>query len=96
MHFEKDALLTELVELWVAVEETSGDKLVEDAHGQWGEESKEDIVKREGPRFINDLARKGVLKGILGRQVSTCGNGCMLQTYPELRHIQRDVFVKRV
>ena len=67
MHFEEDALLTELVELWVAVEEASGDKLVEDAHGQWWKEGKEDIVEREGPRLVDDLARKGVLKGILER-----------------------------
>lgn len=65
VHFEEDSLLTELVQLWVAVEEPSGDELVENAHGQGGKESKEDIVEREGPRFEDDLARKGVLKRVL-------------------------------
>lgn len=49
MHFEEDAFLTELVQLWIAVEKASGDELIEDAHGQWGKEGKEDIVERQGP-----------------------------------------------
>ena len=32
MHAEEGAFLAELVQLWVAVEETCGDELVEDAH----------------------------------------------------------------
>ena len=72
MHFEEDAFLTELVQLWIAVEETGGDELVEDAHDEWGKEGKEDIVKREGPGFEDDLARESVLKRILKNKVSAC------------------------
>ena len=49
MHFEKDAFLTELVQLWIAVKKTSGYELIENAHGQWGKEGEEDIVERQGP-----------------------------------------------
>ena len=56
MHFEEYTFLAELVELWVAIEKTSRDELVKNAHNEWGKNSEEDIVEREGPGFIDDLA----------------------------------------
>ncbi len=65
MHFEEDTFLAELVELGVAIEEAGRDELVENTHDQRGEDGEEDVVKRERPGFKDDLAGKGVLKGIL-------------------------------
>ena len=65
MHLKEDAFLAKLIELRVAIQETSGDELVENTHDQWGKEGKKDIVVRKRPRFEDDLARKGVLKRIL-------------------------------
>ena len=62
MHLEEDALLAELVELRVAVEEAGRDKLVEDAHDKGREDGEEDVVEGKGPGFENDLARKCVLE----------------------------------
>jgi len=65
VHFKEDTFLAELVELGIAVEEAGGDELVEDAQDEGGEDGEEDVVEGERPGFENDLAGKGVLKGIL-------------------------------
>ena len=97
MHFEEDALLAELVELRVAVEEARGYELVEDAEDEWREDGEEDVVEGEGPGFEDDFAGKGVLKGVL----SSCVSGGHLlireiETYPKLSHVQGNVFVERI
>lgn len=33
MHFEEDSLLTKLIQLRISVEKSSGNELIEDAHG---------------------------------------------------------------
>lgn len=87
MHLEEDALLAELVELRVAVEEAGGDKLVEDAHDEGRKDGEKDVVERESPGFEDDLTRKGVLERVL-IQGSAIGDGiCKRNTYPELGHI---------
>ena len=45
VHAEEEALLCELVELWVAVEQACRDKLVEDTNGERREEGEEHIVE---------------------------------------------------
>ena len=65
VHLEEDTFLAELVELGVAVKEAGGDELVEDAQDKGGEDGEENVVEGERPGFENDLAGKGVLKGIL-------------------------------
>lgn len=65
VHFEEDAFLAELIKLRVSVEETSGDELVEDAHGEGGEDGEEDVIEGEGPGFVDDLTAEGVLECIL-------------------------------
>ncbi len=79
VHLEEDTFLAELVELGVAVEEAGGDELVEDAHDERGKDGEKDVVKGEGPGFKDDLAGKGILKGILlpivsERSISASGN----------------------
>ena len=45
VHLEEDALLAELVQLRVAVEEAGGDKLVKDAHDEGRKDGKKDVVE---------------------------------------------------
>ena len=45
VHLEEDTLLSELIELWIAVEETGTDKLIEDAHSKRGEDGEKDVVE---------------------------------------------------
>lgn len=65
MHLEEDSLLAQSIELRIAIEEAGVDELIEDAHGKGREDGEEDVVKGEGPRFVDDFAGKGVLKRIL-------------------------------
>ena len=53
---EEHILLAEGVQLGVAVQYARRHELVKDADDQWGEDGKDDIVKRNGPGFIGDLA----------------------------------------
>lgn len=66
MHFEEDAFLTELVQLWITIQQTGADKLVKYAEDEWREDGEEDVVKGEGPRLKDGLAGEGVLEGVLG------------------------------
>lgn len=45
VHAEEGAALAKAVELWVAVEETSRNELVADAHGERREDGEEDVVE---------------------------------------------------
>lgn len=65
VHLEEDALLAELVELRVAVEQAGGDELIKDTHDEGRKDGEEDVVEGKGPGFEDDLARKGVLERIL-------------------------------
>lgn len=46
---EEDSLLAELIELWVAIQETSADELIEDSHDERREDGEEDVVEGERP-----------------------------------------------
>ena len=99
MHLEEDAFLAELVELGVAIEQAGRDELVEDAQDERGEDGEEDVVEGQRPGFKDDLARKGVLKGILFSCVSEPVLVSVRKyrwTYPELSHVQCNVFVERI
>lgn len=65
MHFEEDAFLTKLIELWIAVEEAGRNELVEYSHHKRWEYGEENIVERQRPRFDNDLPGESILEGIL-------------------------------
>lgn len=52
---EEAIVLTERVELWVAVEEAGRDELVEDAEDEGREDSVEDVVEGERPGFVDDF-----------------------------------------
>lgn len=65
VHLEEDALLPELVELRVAVQQAGRDELVEDAHDEGGKDGEEDVIEGERPGLDDDLSGEGVLKSIL-------------------------------
>ena len=65
VHFEKDTLLAELIELRVAVEEAGRDELIEDAEDEGGKDGEENVVEGESPGLEDDFAGEGVLKGVL-------------------------------
>jgi hypothetical protein len=65
---EEVVLLAEPVELRVAVEHAGRDELVEDADDKRREDRKDDVVQRERPRLVGDLARKVVEERVLTRQ----------------------------
>lgn len=67
MHLEKDSFLSKAVELRVAIKKAGGYELVEDSHDKRRENCEEDIVERQSPGLVDDLAREGILEGILLR-----------------------------
>ena len=114
MHAEKGTFLAELIELWIAIEKACGDELVKDAHCQWRQDCKENIIECQSPGLENDFAREGIKEGILDccqqssifidiRASSTKPwakvdrkAGRTESAYPELRHVECNVLVKRV
>jgi hypothetical protein len=100
-------LLAKPVELRVAVEHAGRDELVEDADDKRREDRKDDVVQRERPRLVGDLARKVVEERVLTRQVDVkkrevSGSRLRMRsegrpmTHVELRHVKDDVLVERV
>ena len=69
VHLEECVLLTDLVELGVAVEEAVGDELIEDTHCERGKDGEEDVVEGEGPGFVDNFSREGVAERELGMLV---------------------------
>ncbi len=65
MHLEEDALLAELIELRIAIEQSGRYELVKNANHKWWEDCEKDVVEGQRPGFEYDLSRKAVLKGIL-------------------------------
>ncbi len=57
---EERVLLAEHVELWVAIEDTRGHKLVEDTDDERRENGEDDVVQRERPGLVSDLPREVV------------------------------------
>jgi hypothetical protein len=98
VHFEENAFLAKLVELGVAIKEAGGDELVEDSHGDRGEEGEDDVVEGEGPGFEDYFPGEGVLEGVLGliRNMFRAWRTSMSATYPELCHIQRNILIERI
>jgi hypothetical protein len=60
--------------------------LVEDSHGEGGEDSEEDVVEGEGPGFEDDLTGEGVLEGELRWLEMRMEGRREGMTYPELGH----------
>lgn len=54
----------------VTVQDAGGDKLVKDTNDKWREHREDDVVQRERPGFVCDLAREVVEKRILMNRVS--------------------------
>lgn len=59
------ALLAKLVELWIPIQQTSADELVENAHNERWQDGKEDVVERKCPGFVNDLTGECILERVL-------------------------------
>lgn len=53
---EEDASLAQLVQLWIAVEQSGGDELVKDSHREWRQNSEEHVIEGERPRFVDNLS----------------------------------------
>lgn len=49
MHLEENTLLTELVELWVTVEQACADELIENTEDEGRQNRKEDVIERQRP-----------------------------------------------
>lgn len=64
VHSEEHALLTQLVKLWVSVEQASRNILIEDTKNERWHDSKEHIVKTHRPRLEDDFAGETVLEGV--------------------------------
>ena len=95
MHFEENSTLAQLIKLRIAIEKPGRDKLVEYAHDEGRKDGEKDVVKGQSPRFENDFSRERILEGKLSiRQHSKSAERFV--TYPELRHIQRDVLVEGI
>lgn len=94
MRFEEDALLPELIELRISIQEARRDELIEASHCQRWRDGEEDIVKGKCPGFKDDLARKGVLERVLPSLVKMEQYWGM--TDPKLGHIQHDILVEGV
>lgn len=58
--------MAEGVELRVAVEQTGGDELVEDAEDEGRKDGEEDVVEGERPGFVDDFSGEDVFEGVLG------------------------------
>lgn len=65
MHLEENALLTKLVELWIAVQQAGGDELIKYPHDEGRKDGEEDIIERKSPGFEDYLTGKGILEGVL-------------------------------
>lgn len=62
---EEGVVLADVIELWIPIEQTCRDELVEDTHCQRWQNGIEDVVERESPGFVDDFAREDVLEGVL-------------------------------
>lgn len=86
----------------VAVEEAGTDELVEDADDKGREEGEEDVVRGEGPGFVDDFAGEAVLEGVLEDDALVANTliqdlrGRRAGTYPKLGHEHGNVLVERI
>jgi len=53
------------IELRVTIQESCRDELIEDTNNKRRQNRENDVVKRQGPRFIGDLSGEVVEEGIL-------------------------------
>ena len=60
VRLEEDALLTELIQLRISIEQSCIDKLIEDAQHERWHDREDDVEERQRPRLVNDLSREGV------------------------------------
>ena len=61
VHLEEDASLSELIKLWISIEQPSRNELVENAHRKRWTDGEEDVVKGQCPGFVDDLPGEPVL-----------------------------------
>jgi hypothetical protein len=93
---EKHVLLSERIQLRIPIQHPRRHELVKDPdHERW-EDGEDDVVKRDRPGLVGDLPRKVVEKGILVSRQPTPHVHAKRCAYPKLRHVERDVLVKRI
>ena len=66
---EENILLPENVQLRIADQDPRGHELIEDTDNQRRQEREDDVIHRQRPGFIGNLAREVVQKGILSNIV---------------------------
>jgi len=65
-------LLTELVQLGIAIEHSSTDELIEDSeHNRW-EDREDNVVEGESPTFFENLTRERILERELMEYETRC------------------------
>lgn len=70
LELEEVVLLAHYVELRIPIKQSCRDKLIQDTEGQGWQDGVKDVVERQSPGFVNDLAGKDVLERVLHRSVS--------------------------
>lgn len=56
VHPEKGVSLPKLIQLWISIEQSSGDELVKDTHHKRRQDGEEQVVERQRPRLVDDLS----------------------------------------
>lgn len=62
---EKHSFLAQLIELRISIQQSRRDKLLNNSQDERGKHREDDVVERECPGFVDDLAGERVLEGEL-------------------------------